>query len=141
MNEADYAGFDLIADGPAPDPEPWLEGDCLAFAFALNWSAGFEVEAVSERGSDTFLHFAAIGPDGAVWDAAGPRPREVAAAAYARDPVWEPVDAYKFVSRGGCDEDDINVAFVAAARIFGPLLRPLLKRVPDIAETAHRAAP
>ena len=55
--------------------ERYGDGDCLAMAFAVHWMTGWDVEAVGERGGDAFLHFAAVDPEGRVWDAAGPRDR------------------------------------------------------------------
>lgn len=116
--------------------ERYLEGDCLALAFALHWATGWPVEAVSARGGDRFLHFAAIAPDGSVWDAAGPRDKDEAAAAWTPHPVWERVDALRLATTGpgALDEDAVTEAFVTAARLFGPGLDRFLVRVPVVPE-------
>ncbi len=61
---------------------------------------GWPVEALSERSGHNLLHFAAVGPDDTVWDAAGPHTSAQAAEHYAEDPVWLVVDAFRFMTSG-----------------------------------------
>lgn len=106
------------------------DGGCLPFAFGVHWMTGWPVQAVSERGAETHLHFAAIGPDGRAWDSLGPRAMTVAAEGYAAEPVWEPVDAYRMVATGDISEADITEACRAAEAIFGEALAPHIRRRP-----------
>jgi hypothetical protein len=114
--------------------EQYLEGHCLVFAFAVHWLTGWKVEALGERNSPDFSHFATIGPDGLVWDAAGPRVREEVERGFATDPAWEEVDAYRFAfsDAAGVTEDDVNEACVAALRLFGDRIDPHLARTPTL---------
>ena len=111
--------------------DAYCEGDCLALAFALHWMCGWPVMAVSERGGADLLHFAARGPDGAAWDARGPRAFDRAAEDYADDPVWQEIDAYAFVSTDDrIDETAITQACADARILFGPALDPHVRRRP-----------
>ena len=112
--------------------DAYLDGDCLTLAFALHWSCGWPVLAVSERGADSHLHFVAKGPDGLAWDALGPRPLGAAAAAYADDPVWEEVDAHRFIATDDTvDEATITRAIAHAHLLFGDRLAPNVLRTPS----------
>lgn len=110
----------------------YTSGGCLAFAFALHWMCGWPVAAVSERGGDDHLHFAARGPDGMAWDALGPRTFEAAAADYAETPCWEDVDALRFVATDGdMDETVITRACTDVEALLGPALAPHIARRPQ----------
>lgn len=112
----------------------YLEGDCLALAFALHWMCGWPVLGVAEEGGDDFLHFAARGPDGQAWDALGPRSFDRAAEAYVEKPQWETINAHRFVSTSpDVDEDAITTACLDAVSIFGPALHPHVVRRPVVA--------
>lgn len=111
--------------------DAYCDGDCLVLAFALHWMCGWPVLAVSERGGEDHLHFAARGPDGLAWDARGPRSFERAAEDYAGDPVWEEVDAHRFVATDArIDEDAITTACTDAALLFGAALERHVVRRP-----------
>lgn len=111
----------------------YTDGDCLAFAFAVGWMTGWPVEGLSERGGDDHLHFAAIGPDGLAWDAAGPRTKAEAAEHFADAPAWETVDAQRLVATlPGMDEDTITQACAEAIRLLGERLVPHLARLPSL---------
>jgi len=112
--------------------ERYTDGECLTFAFAVHWMTGFPVEALSERGSDKYLHFAAIAPDGRVWDADGPRDKATCAARYADGPEWRRVDAMRLVtSQGGVDEEAVTEALKAAVILLGPALDMYVRRLPE----------
>lgn len=109
----------------------YLEGDCLALAFALHWMCGWRVLGVSEEGGDDFLHFAAQGHDGRAWDALGPRTFEQAAIAYVERPHWEEIDPHRFVATSpDVDEETITRACEDAVLIFGKTLEPHVVRRP-----------
>lgn len=110
--------------------DAYCDGDCLVLAFALHWMCGWPVRAVSERSAADHLHFAAQGPDGLAWDARGPRSFECAAEDYADDPIWEDVDAHRFVATDPrIDEEAITTACMDAALLFGTALeRHVLRR-------------
>ncbi len=111
--------------------DAYCDGDCLVLAFALHWMCGWPVMAVSERGGHDHLHFAARGPDDLAWDARGPRGFERAAEDYAGDPVWEEVDAHRFVATDPrIDEDAITAACADADLLFGAALKGHVLRRP-----------
>jgi hypothetical protein len=95
---------------------------------------GWDVYAVSKPGSESYEHFAAVGPDKLAWDAAGPRSLKDAAAVYAKNPEWSIVNAYKFISTGDVEEADITKACHDALAIFGDSLREHVKQMPQEAE-------
>jgi hypothetical protein len=114
----------------------YLDGQCMPFAFAMHWLTGWKVEALGEIDSENFLHFAAVAPDGAIWDASGPRSRREVDREYCVNGVWQIVDPHKycFSDTAAVTEDDINEACVAAIRLFGPQLDRHILRTPVIPE-------
>ena len=127
----------ISADEPGPVErvalmDRYADGSCLVFAFAVHWMTGFPVEALSSGGRAAFAHFTAIGPDGDVWDAQGPRPRDECAAHYVDRARWTKVDVRKFVGTDpSLDEAAIDDAVVAALRLLGPNLAGHVRRLPD----------
>ena len=114
--------------------ERYTDGDCLVLAFAVHWLTGgrFGVEAVGERGRRSFAHFAAVDPDGGVWDAEGPRSRTACGARFAERPRWQRVDPHRFIAtQPGIDEAAITEGIVAAIRLLGPRLDPHVARLPE----------
>lgn len=129
----------ISADAPTPGERTELvglytDGSCLAFAFAVHWMTGFPVEAISAPTGEgsAFVHFAAVGPDGDIWDAQGPRPREECVAHFLDDAVWTRIDAYKFLGTDpALDEAAIDAAALAALRLLAPYLAEHVRRLPE----------
>lgn len=117
----------------------YTDGECLTFAFAVHWMTGWPVEGLSERDGDTrnHLHFAAVGPDGLAWDAAGPRNKAEVVLHFADNPVWEVVDAQRLVAtQPGIDEDAITQACIDAFRLLGRDLARHVTRLPTMPSAA-----